>query len=102
MRKRIKIFADLKQALEGARDYEHGQGGGLKVTELPPPPKPLSPQKIKSIRIRLDVSQINFAKILNVSPNTVESWEQGSRHPNGAALKLLNVATKAPEALLQA
>jgi putative transcriptional regulator len=37
------------------------------------------------------VSQAVFAKLLNISPETVKKWEQGKRHPTGASLKLLNM-----------
>lgn len=39
---------------------------------------------------------------LNVSPNAVRSWEQGTRRPRQAALKLLAIAKKNPKALLVA
>jgi len=37
-----------------------------------------------------------------MSPNTVESWEQGARRPQQAALKLLMIAAQNPQALLDA
>ena len=37
---------------------------------------------------------------LIVSPRTIQDWEQGRRVPNDAALKLLAVAAKHPEVLL--
>jgi putative transcriptional regulator len=40
-----------------------------------------------------------FARIINVSPNTVESWEQGARRPREASLKLLTIAHLHPEVL---
>jgi DNA-binding transcriptional regulator YiaG len=43
-----------------------------------------------------------FATYLNVSPNAVRSWEQGTRRPRQAALKLLVIAKKNPKALLVA
>jgi transcriptional regulator with XRE-family HTH domain len=39
-------------------------------------------------------------RIINVSVNAVESWEQGVRRPREATLKLLAVAEKHPEVLL--
>jgi len=53
--------------------------------------KVLSPKQIKNIRSREKVSQPVFAMCLNVSPHTVKHWEQGTKHPTGAALKLLNL-----------
>jgi putative transcriptional regulator len=46
------------------------------------------------------VSQAAFARILNVSPRTVQAWETSARRPSDAALKLLAVAKKNPEVLL--
>lgn len=41
-----------------------------------------------------------FARILNVSPRTVQAWETDARRPSDAALKLLAVAKAHPEVLL--
>ncbi len=53
----------------------------LRVIELPPPPKPLRPSQIRGIRQAFNVSQVVFARIINVSPSAVESWEQGVAFP---------------------
>jgi len=46
------------------------------------------------------VSQTVFARLLNISPETVKKWEQNERRPTGASLKLLNlVANRGLEAL---
>ena len=45
------------------------------------------------------MSQAAFARILNVSPRTVQAWEADARQPSDAALKLLSVAQKYPEVL---
>lgn len=51
--------------------------------------EPLSPDEIKAIRGKEDVSQTVFAHYLNVSPGTVRQWESGEKRPAGASLKLL-------------
>jgi DNA-binding transcriptional regulator YiaG len=99
-KKKVKIFDDLKQALSDALDYEQGKKTALRISQLPPPPKPLSPTQIRAIRQSFNVSQAGFARIINVSVNAVESWEQGVRRPREATLKLLAVAGKYPEVLL--
>jgi DNA-binding transcriptional regulator YiaG len=53
-----------------------------------------------AIRQSFNVSQAAFARIINVSVNAVESWEQGVRRPREATLKLLSVADRHPEVLL--
>ncbi len=100
VKRKVKIFDDLKQALSDALDYEQGKKTGLRVSQLPPPPKQLSPTQIRAIRRSFNVSQAGFARIINVSVNAVESWEQGVRRPREATLKLLAVAGKYPEVLL--
>lgn len=56
--------------------------------------KQLSPTEIKKIRSREKVSQPVLAMYLNVSPHTVRHWEQGTKHPTGSALKLLNLISE--------
>lgn len=81
--------------------YEQGKKPPLRVTEIPDPPKPLTAAQIRAIRRSFNVSQVVFARIINVSPNAVESWEQGVRRPREATLKLLTIAHEHPEVLLR-
>jgi putative transcriptional regulator len=99
-----EAFADLKEALEGALAFERGDRRDLKVTRIqaPQPPKAMSPKDIAHLRQKLNCSQTVFAMMLNISPKTVQAWEQGSREPGDAALKLLTIAKNHPEILLEA
>ncbi len=72
----------------------------LRSVALPAPPKPLKPADIRSLRASMNASQALFARLLNVSSNAVESWEQGIREPRQATLKLLHIARKTPGVLL--
>ena len=54
----------------------------------------LSPDEIKSLRLREHISQPVFARYLNVSKNLVSDWEQGVKKPGGPALRLLAVIQK--------
>lgn len=103
MSKKIKvnIFQDMTEAMQDALSYERGEAVNLRVTHLPSPPKPVSPREIRRIRKTLNASQALFACYLNVSTNAVRSWEQGTRRPQQAALKLLVIAKTNPKALLQ-
>jgi putative transcriptional regulator len=96
-----KMFDDLQRALGDALVYESGKRIDLRTTEIPAPAKMIRPAQIRAIRRSMNASQIKFAKLLNVSANTVESWEQGVRRPRQAALKLLTIARKRPEVLLE-
>jgi len=99
---KVNIFDGLREGLQDAMVFERGQKVNLRVTELPAPPKTVSPKEIRRIRQALNASQEAFASYLNVSTNAVRSWEQGTRRPQHAALKLLAIARKNPQALLTA
>ncbi len=59
-----------------------------------PPIKEYSSSQIKNIRLKNHASQGVFAAYLNTSLSTVQKWEQGSKKPNGASLKLLNLVAE--------
>lgn len=67
---------------------------------LPKKPDPMSPEQIIALRRTLKMSQPVFARMLNVGAGTAASWEKGRRRPSGPALKILHVARKHPEALM--
>ena len=75
-----EAFADLKEALGDALAYEQGGRRDLHVSRIraPRPPKAMSPKDIARIRQKLNCSQSVFALMLNISPKTVQAWEQGS------------------------
>jgi putative transcriptional regulator len=54
---------------------------------------------VKQIREGYKLSQSEFAALLGVSIKTLQNWEQGRRHPHGAARVLLHVAARHPQAV---
>ena len=56
---------------------------------------------VAEARARTGLSQQDFARLLGVSPRTLQDWEQGRRQPTGAAKTLLRVAASHPEVLLE-
>ncbi|MFY9261117.1 MAG: DNA-binding transcriptional regulator [Gallionella sp.] len=54
----------------------------------------LTPEEIKSLRLREHISQPVFARYLNVSKNLISDWERGVKKPGGSALRLLTVIQK--------
>ena len=86
MAKKIKvnIFDDMREALQDAAAYERGQAVNLRITRIPARPRQISPKEVRRIRLTLNASQTLFATFLNVSPNAVRSWEQGTRRPRQA------------------
>jgi Predicted transcriptional regulator len=99
--KNNEFFEDLKAGLSAAIEHAQGKRTDLRTTTLPRPPKELSAKEIVKVRGQLNVSQAVFARYLNISTKTVQSWEQGLGKPNGASLKLLTIAKKNPKILLE-
>lgn len=54
----------------------------------------------KEIRSKLNMTQEDFASLLNISVNTLRNWEQSRRKPEGPARVLLSVAAQYPEVFL--
>jgi putative transcriptional regulator len=54
---------------------------------------------VVDLRRSLGLTQRTFARMLNVSIKSVQSWEQGSRQPSQAALRLLQLLRERPAAL---
>ena len=52
---------------------------------------------IAEARARTGLSRQKFAELLGVSPRTLQEWEQGRRHPSGAARSLLAIAARRPD-----
>ena len=96
-----EFFEALKAGLSSAIEHAEGKRKDLRTTTLPRPPKELSAKEIVKVRNQLNVSQAVFARYLNISTKTVQSWEQGLGKPNGASLKLLAIAKKHPKILLE-
>ena len=90
---------DKKKRGDSGKNPAH-RGVDLRKAELPSRPKPLKPADIRALRASLNASQALLARLLNVSSNAVESWEQGIREPRQATLKLLHIARKNPGVLL--
>jgi putative transcriptional regulator len=96
-----EAFSELEQSLNQALAHSRGEQGEWKEKKLvAPPPRSRSSANIVRLHHRLNCSQSMFARLLNVSTKTVQAWEQGTRKPSDAALKLLTVAEKHPETLL--
>lgn len=93
-------FAELMESLQQAVEHARGERHDLRTTVLPAPPKPMKKSEIVKLRQQLNLSQVLFARLLNVSVKTVQAWEQGAREPSDAALKLLTIVKKHPEVLL--
>ncbi|GAB6042379.1 helix-turn-helix domain-containing protein [Endothiovibrio diazotrophicus] len=78
------------ELLEAIRDIKAGNYGATHRVE---------PNDAVQARLACGLSQSQFAAALRISPRTLQQWEQGRRHPSGAAETLLKIVARHPEVL---
>jgi putative transcriptional regulator len=79
-----------EELLQAVRDIKAGKVGRVSSVKASP---------LAEARLKIGLSQSEFAKILGVSLRTLQEWEQGRRTPSGAAKSLITIAIKKPEVL---
>jgi len=75
------------EVLEAIREIK--AGGGRRFT--------VHVSQATEARVKLGLSQADFAAMLGVSVRTLQDWEQGRRESSGAAKALLKVTVAAPK-----
>jgi putative transcriptional regulator len=55
--------------------------------------------EVAAARQKTGLSQTHFAQALQISPRTLQEWEQGRRKPSGAAKALIQIAFRHPEVI---
>src|SRR5271163_4297386 len=99
---RKPLFERLKAGLE--EGIRHAKGEiNLKTTtlEMPDRPPEVGAEELTKLRLKSGMSQAVFARLLNVSTKTVQSWEQDQRKPSQATLRLIQVFRHNPSGLLE-
>lgn len=78
-------------------DIADGQEAPL-VPALPPDIEPAAPSlDVRALRVRSQLTQVEFADRLGVPLETIRNWEQGKREPRGPARALLTLIARAPD-----
>ncbi|MBL8267335.1 helix-turn-helix domain-containing protein [Steroidobacter sp.] len=81
------IGRELLQAIRAVKSGKHGAKYQVTANE------------VVTTRLRCGLSQSQFAEALQISPRTLQQWEQGRRQPSGAADTLLKIVARHPEVL---
>jgi putative transcriptional regulator len=79
-----------KELLQAIRDVKAGRHGARYKIQA---------NHVVTARLKSGLSQAQFAAALRISPRTLQQWEQGRRHPSGAAETLLKIVARHPEVL---
>lgn len=84
----VEGLSEFRDALASGQPLE--DRFTIRTLELDLQPQEYDPESVRLTRDRLGVSQAVFAKLLAVSVDLVQSWEQGSRKPSKMACRLLD------------
>ena len=90
-------FDKIKAGLEEAIAYERGTLEARTTKLSVTPVDRYNAAEIKEIRKSAGFTQVIFAQYLGVSVKTVEAWEAGRNHPEGAACRLLALTKEDPQ-----
>ena len=96
----MSVFDQIRAGLEDSVAYSKGTLS-LKTSGLPAPPPTVDADDVRALRKSLHMSQAVFAATLNVSPRTIQSWEQGLREPSDAALRMIQIVQVKPEVVTE-
>lgn len=92
----MSLFDEIKTGLNEAIEYEKGNLKAKSTTITIEPVGVYTSVEIKAIRNSTGLTQKLFAKYMGVSAKTVEAWEAGRNHPDGAACRLLYLTKNDP------
>lgn len=93
----MSLFDEIKEGLNQAIEYEKGNLKAKATIRTIRPLEKFTSVEIKEIRRSTGLTQVLFAKYMGVSVKTVESWEAGRNHPDGAACRLLSITRQNPK-----
>lgn len=90
MASKSKLSKEGAELLEAVQQMKKGKKGRVYTEE----------QLLAiSARKSVNLTQRQFAELLNVSIDSIQDWEQGRRSPRGAAKTLLKIAQCHPNVL---
>jgi putative transcriptional regulator len=89
-----ELFKELLESVNQAVAIERGQVKPSRAFMVK------NANDVVRVRTKLGISQTRFAKLMGISANTLQNWEQGRRKPTGPAKVLLKVVARHPKAVL--
>ncbi len=91
-----ELFNELLQSVNEAAAIERGEARPSRQFEVK------AANDVVRVRNKLGLPQVKFARLLGISEDTLQNWEQGRRKPTGPAKVLLKIAAKHPKIVLEA
>lgn len=90
-----ELFDELLQSVKEAAAIERGAAKPSRQFEV------RTANDVVRVRNKLGLPQVKFARLLGISEDTLQNWEQGRRKPAGPAKVLLKIAAKHPKIVLK-
>jgi putative transcriptional regulator len=90
-----ELYRELRESIKEAGKIRRGKAKPARVFQY-------DAVDIRKLRESVDVSQTQFARMIGVSKDTLQNWEQGRRRPRGPAKALLRVFEMDPQAVVRA
>ncbi|MFP1869282.1 NadS family protein [Lonsdalea quercina] len=90
-----KLFGRLKESMTQMNEIAEGSRAPSRETVV-------IAVQVKSIRTATGLSQVKFAKLIDVNVGTLKNWEQGRREPTGPAKALLKAIERDPQHVISA
>jgi len=87
-----EVYESIKKGLQEAIEFAQGNKNGTRIHKVPT-------VDVKKLRLKIGISQNEFAAAFGVSLGTLRRWENGETSPRGPALVLLNLLQKKPQTI---
>lgn len=92
-----RLADDIRASFQEALKYARGEKADVIVRHVVP-----RDTDAREARLKLGLSQREFASFIGTGVGTVRKWELGTRRPSGAARILIEVVKSEPKAVRQA
>ncbi len=89
------LFEQLAESMEQMGEITRGERAPSREFRI-------DALKVKEVRAATGLSQVRFARVIDVPVGTLRNWEQGRRDPTGPAKVLLRAIHNDPEHVLKA
>ena len=91
------LFAELTEGFDALAEVRQGKRTLRAVEVEAAPVVDVTPQDIRAMRERLNLSRPVLAGMLRTNPRTLENWEQGRAKPNAQATLLIRLVERYPD-----
>ena len=96
-RRKARLADDIRASLSEALDHASGKRTKAVVHRVTP-----RDTDARDARLKLGLTQREFAALIGTGVGTVRKWELGARRPSGAARALIDVIKTEPKAVRRA